>query len=145
MAAGAYGNFLLYFTRLMKNYTVYQQNPRVGAGLDKVPGSELSVRGLIQTFDEGAALNVRDSYSRSAKSAGTGEGVASVLDEKLFWTEKDLPLQNYYVIVNGKVYRFLTNGNWNDEAGFFEYVIHMVVGNNGAEEQTVTIIDGSLS
>ena len=145
MPAGAYGNFLVYFARLMQNYIVYQQLPRVGAGMDKVAGSELSVRGLIQTFDEGSALNVRDSYSRSAKSAGTGEGVASVLDEKLFWTEKDLPLQNYYVIVSSKVYRFLTNGSWNSEAGFFEYVIHMVVGNDGSEEKTVTIIEGSMS
>lgn len=128
---GLYGNFLVYFSGLMHDYAVFQQEPKVGAGFNKIENSDLTVRGFIQTFDEGSALNIRDSYSRAAKGSGTGEGVASVLDEKLFWATKDLPLAQYYVIIKGSVYRFLTNGSWNEEAGFYEYLIHKVVGVDG--------------
>lgn len=143
---GLYGNFLMYFTGLMKDYAVFKQEPLVGAGFSKIEGSDLTVRGMIQTFDEGSALNIRDAYSRSAKSIGAGEGVASVIDEKLFWCTKDLPLSQYYVIIGGVVYRFLTNGSWNEEAGFYEYLIHRVVGVDGVNHtEPLALIQGDFS
>lgn len=143
---GLYGNFLAYFSGLMKNYPVFQQQPKVGAGFDKIAGSDLIVRGMVQTFDEGSALNIRDAYARAAKSVGSGEGVASVLDEKLFWATKDLPLSQYYVIIGKWVYRFLTNGSWNEEAGFYEYLIHRVVGVDGVNHaKEITLVQGDYS
>ena len=144
MSGGVYGNMLSYFSELMENYDVYKQIPNVGAGWTRDTAPAFTVRGIMQNT-EGASLNVRDAYSRSSVSTGSSSGIVSVVNGSSFWSEQDIPLVDCFTRVDGVAYRFMTNGSFVKEGGFYAYTIAKVVGNNGETDKQVSIIGGSLA
>lgn len=137
---GAYGDFLGVFSELFENFDVVKCEPKVGGGYNITPIKK--IYGYIQDGESG--LNVRDSYSRSSLSSGTGAGIVSELNVCYLYTREEPELFSNFIMYKGSPYRPMSSSNYQKEGSFVVTELHKVVGDAGMSTKIVDIVKGTF-
>lgn len=115
--SGVYGDMLLFFPEQRRSITVYSQTAKMNGGWTK-NNDDRSVTGIWQHTRPKA---LKDSNGNTVKSSGLE-----------FWSE-EADLGGLFTVLEGDVYRLLSNQPWAFEGGFYRYELDKVVGNDGTE------------
>lgn len=109
-----YGDILLHFPELIKDFTIYNSTPQVLSGMTKVQAKK--VLGIIQNVKSGKLEK---------------EGDTSVdADVPTIWVFSDT-LELYQIVQedgDATLYRVQQQAPWLDEGGFSVYVLQKIVG-----------------
>ena len=129
--SGIYGDMLLAFPEQMEHgLSVFMMTPRQGGGWSAVPGSGLTISGIIQnTTGDG----IKDANGNLVKVAGME-----------LWTPK-AGLDGYFMTYGGTTYRLVRSNDWMRQGGFARYSMEKVVGNNGPEPDNTAWNTGANS
>ena len=137
---GVYGDFLGVFSELFEEYDVVKCEPKVGGGYITIPIKK--IYGYIQDGESG--LDVRDSYSRSALSSGTGAGIVSELNVCYLYTREEPELFTNFIMYKGSPYRPMSSSNYQKEGSFVVTELHKVVGDASMNTEITEIVKGTF-
>ena len=137
---GVYGDFLGVFSELFEEYDVVKCEPKVGGGYITTPIKK--IYGYIQDGESG--LDVRDSYSRSALSSGTGAGIVSELNICYLYTREEPELFTNFIMYKGSPYRPMSSSNYQKEGSFVVTELHKVIGDSGIGTKITDIVKGTF-
>ena len=137
---GVYGDFLGVFSELFEEYDVVKCEPKVGGGYITTPIKK--IYGYIQDGESG--LDVRDSYSRSALSSGTGAGIVSELNICYLYTREEPELFTNFIVYKGSPYRPMSSSNYQKEGSFVVTELHKVVGDASIDTKITNIVKGTF-
>lgn len=137
---GVYGDFLGVFSELFEEYDVVKCEPKVGGGYITTPIKK--IYGYIQDGESG--LDVRDSYSRSALSSGTGAGIVSELNICYLYTREEPELFTNFIMYKGSPYRPMSSSNYQKEGSFVVTELHKVVGDASIDTKITNIVKGTF-
>lgn len=121
--AGVYGDMLLCFPEQMRPFSVYEMNPRINGGWDKVTDEhgEVITQIVFGVFQNTRGGNQHESNGNLVETDGCE-----------FWTVAE-NLGGKFLDFRGDVYRLKDTNRWCFEGGFFRYSVDKVVGNNATE------------
>lgn len=137
---GVYGDFLGVFSELFEWYDVVKCEPKIGGGYITTPIKK--IHGYIQDGESG--LDVRDSYSRSALSSGTGAGIVSELNICYLYTREEPELFTNFIMYKGSPYRPMSSSNYQKEGSFVVTELHKVVGDASVNTKITEIVAGTF-
>lgn len=137
---GVYGDFLGVFSELFEEYDVVKCEPKVGGGYTTTFIKK--IQGYIQDGESG--LDVRDSYSRSALSSGTGAGIVSELNICYLYTREEPELFTNFIMYKGSPYRPMSSSNYQKEGSFVVTELHKVVGDASVDTKITEIVAGTF-
>lgn len=137
---GVYGDFLGVFSELFEEYDVVKCEPKVGGGYITTPIKK--IYGYIQDGESG--LDVRDSYSRSALSSGTGAGIVSELNICYLYTREEPELFTNFIMYKGSPYRPMSSSNYQKEGSFVVTELHKVIGDSSIGTKITNIVKGTF-
>ena len=114
-----YGNQLLFFADLFRNFEYFHMSPKVVASYSK-RDEVTKVRGVFQYMKRGELRREEDTLAD--------------VNVPTFWTRQKLKVGDYFIQKDDEVYRIVNPADWLFEGGFNCYVLETVVGNNGKQE-----------
>ena len=116
---GLYGSMLTYFAGQLRDFTYYNQYPKINSGYTIDPLVPIGkYRGVLQN-------------STSDIEDGNGHLVQRM--DEFLWTSADLQV-GFFVIFLDVVYRIIPSNDWLFEGGFTRYTIKRGVGDNGTPD-----------
>ena len=116
---GLYGSMLTYFAGQFRDFTYFNQNPKINSGYTFDPLVPIGkYRGVLQN----STSDIEDSNGH----------LTNRIDEFL-WTEANLQV-GFFVIFLETTYRIVPSNDWKNEGGFTRYTIKREVGDNGTPD-----------
>ena len=122
---GVYGSILLQFPELFQDGEYFEMEPRINAGYDKNNEPEM-LRVVVQNF----ASSVTKSNQHLVN-----------MSQKKMWCDKEL-IGGRFVKVDNTVFRLVRENEWGNEGGFFYHIIERLIGDNGANTESITFNTG---
>ena len=133
--AGIYGDMLVYYSEQFQRIECFQQVARVGSGYEKV-GESFYVTGIVQAGEGKEVIGAMGKLSQYA-----GWRVLAAPDKKELWTYTKLKI-GYYLVYEGEIFVIGKLLDWSKEAGFYAYAISRVIGDNGAQTDSLNVKEG---
>lgn len=135
--AGLYGDILVFFSDQFQQIEAFNQIARVGSGYDRV-GEPFYITGIVQA---GEGAEVIGSTGRLSQYANWH--VLSAPDKKALWTYTPCKI-GLYIRYDGEILVIGKRLDWSKEAGFYAYRMSRVIGDNGSQEGTLPVKEGTF-
>ena len=131
--SGVYGDMLLAFPEQFRSLSVYDMNPLINGGWEKVVDQQekLITQEIIGVFQNTRGGGLKDINGNLGKSDG-----------RELWTQTG-GLDGKFITWGNAVYRLNDTNNWSHEGGFYRYGLEKVVGNDGSESTNTSWNIGS--
>lgn len=135
--SGLYGDILVFYSEQFQRFEAFYQIARVGSGYDRID-DPFYITGIIQT---GNGASVVGTAGRLSQYSNWRSLAAS--DEKQLWTYQKQELRTY-IRYDGEIYVIGKRLDWSKEAGFYAYQLAKLIGDNGDQEDTLVIKEGTF-
>ena len=128
---GVYGEFLGFFSELFEIFEVYTHVDSRVSGYDLT--FEKNIKGIRQSTNE----YVDTKRAKELPLLDIGQRYT-------FWSYEKLDVATEFVKIDGEMYRPMKIAQFNREGGFWETVIEKVVGNDGTNDYTPELEEGTF-
>ena len=135
--SGLYGDILVFYSEQFQDFEAFYQIARVGSGYDKL-GDSFKITGIIQTGNGASIVGTAGRLSQYANWK-----TLAVSDEKQLWTYQKQEFGTY-IRYDDSIYIIGKRLDWSKEAGFYAYKLDKVIGDNGDQEGTLVMKEGSF-
>lgn len=129
--SGVYGEFLGFFPELFEMFDIYTHED------DRVSGYTLTFEKRIQGIRQTTNEYIDTKRAKELPLLDIGQRYT-------FWSYEKLDIATEFVKIDEEMYRPMKVSQFNREGGFWETVIEKVVGNDGTNDYTPELEEGTF-
>ena len=126
--SGVYGDMLLAWPEQMRSISIFEMNPKVNGGWEKICDQQ----GNLITFEVTGVF-------QNTRGGGVKESNGNLVetDRRELWTHT-AGLEGKFFMWEGVTYRLTDTNTWSFEGGFHRYGVEKVVGNDATESDNAS-------